>query len=239
MRRALAAGVLLALLPVAPAFAAEDSCEVVNAEVQWGFKESFRSYISGTVALGTWSTEGDITYATPLFYFTGGEGSLAPDGSQGELAFEGALRFEGHGGILNTALENPRLVFLGDREAALYFDVTGDTMDGLSVEKEGVDFVRISWPGSAESIDEATGVWRVEDAEVTLTALGSEAFGTYVAGELFDPMTIAVEVQEGCLDQPAISGWWFAGLTVALFGIVGGSLWFIARANKSREPKRP
>lgn len=239
MRRALAAGVLLALLPVAPAFAAEDSCEVVNAEVQWGFKESFRSYISGTIALGTWSTEGDITYATPLFYFTGGDGSLAPDGTRGELAFEGALRFEGHGGILNTALENPRLVFLGDREAALYFDVTGDTMDGLSVEKEGVDFVRISWPGSAESIDEATGVWRVEEAEVTLTALGSEAFGTYVAGELFDPMTIAVKVEEGCLEQPPISGWWFAGLTVTIFGFVGGSLWFIARANRSREPKRP
>ena len=238
MRRALVAGALLSLLTVTPAYAAEDNCAVELSEVQWGFKESFRSYISGTIALGTWSTDGDVSYATPTFYFSDAEGSVAPDLQSGELAFDGELRFEGHAGILNTSLSNPRIVFLGDREAAFYVDVRGDTMDGLSVEKTDVDFVRISWPRGAESVDAESGLWRIEDATVTLTALGSEAFGTYVAGEVFDPMTIALQVEPGCLEQPANPGWLYALLAFGVFGIAGGALWFIARGSRSPEQGR-
>lgn len=34
------------------AVSATDACEVVSVDVTWGIKESFRSYISGTIASG-------------------------------------------------------------------------------------------------------------------------------------------------------------------------------------------
>ena len=214
------------------------SCVVEDVSVVWGFKESFRSYLSGAIALGEWTVSGDVSYQTPLFGFSGGSGAVAPDRSAGDVRFDGQIRFVGHGGILNTSLANPRLEFLGDREAALYFDVTGDTMDFVFVETPNVDFVRIAWSGLEESVDVEAGVWEVSDARVTLTPAGSGAFGTYLAGEVFDPLSFRVQVAPGCLDADFI-WWWIPGGTVALAAVIGG-VWAVnRRGRKSLEPKHP
>jgi hypothetical protein len=213
-----------------------DTCVVDDAVVSWGFKESFRSYLSGAIALGKWEVSGDVSYETPLFGFSGGTGSIAPNRHSGDIDFVGHMRFVGHGGILNTTLSDPTLRFLGPREAALVFDVTGDTMDFVFVETRDVDFVRLSWSRFDERVNSRTGVLEVTDARVTLTPAGSGAFGTYVAGAVFDPLSFSVSTTPGCL-QGGVSWWWLPGGVVAL-AVIGSGVWFITRrGRKSPEPE--
>ena len=155
-------------------------------------------------------------YEIPEFTFTGGSGFLAPDRSLGEVGFTGGIVFSGHDGILETSLQNPELVVTGPRQATLVLDVTGDTMEEVSVNQRDVDFASVTWDGSEETVDADQGVWRVVDAEVTLTQEGSEAFGTYPAGEVLDPMSFTLSLTPGCLEDEGPSIWWIPGGVVAI-----------------------
>jgi Htaa len=234
----LAVATLLAVSSAPGALLAEGECEVVESEITWGFKESFRSYISGAIALGQWTTSGDVSYETPAFSFSGGEGTIASDRSSGGVAFEGELLFEGHGGILRTSLANPSLMLDGHRRATLIFDVTGDTMDMVSVNAEDVEFVTLEWSAGDESLDVASGEWAVTDAVATLTASGSESFGTYPAGELFDPLDMRLLVTPSCFTQSALNPWFVAGGVLGLALAGGAIVWITALARKSREQGR-
>ena len=70
---------------------------------------SFRAYISGSIANGEWSTEGDLGYATPVFTTDDLTGELALAPLAGTLAVDGAMRFTGHEGILDTTISNLRV----------------------------------------------------------------------------------------------------------------------------------
>lgn len=232
---ALAVSALVALSSTPAALMAEGQCQVLESEVTWGFKESFRSYISGSIARGQWTTTGDVGYETPAFSFSGGEGAIAPDRTSGGVAFEGELLFEGHGGILRTSLANPTLVIDSGRSATLVVDVTGDTMDMVSVSAEDVEFVTLEWSAGDESVDVATGEWLVTGAQATLTGAGSESFGTYPEGEPFDPVDIRLLVTPSCLTAGGLNPWWVAGGVLGLALLGGGTVWITARARKSPE----
>ncbi len=226
---------LLSLSSAPVALLAEGECQVLESEITWGFKESFRSYISGAIALGQWTTSGDVDYTTPVFIFSGGEGAIAPDRSSGSVAFEGELLFEGHGGILRTSLGDPTLTLQGPRQATLVFDVTGDTMDMVSVSTDDVEFVTLEWSAGDESLDIATGEWVVTGAKATLTTAGSDAFGTYPAGEEFDPLDLRLVVASSCFTESAVNPWWVAGGIGGLALVGGGTVWITARARRSPE----
>ena len=215
MRDALALA-LASVVGVVPSAVPEDACAVEDVSITWGFKESFRSYISSSIANGSWEVSGDVGYEIPEFTFTGRSGFLAPDRSLGEVGFTGGIVFSGHDGILETSLQNPELVVTGPREATLVLDVTGDTMEEVSVKQQNVDFASVTWDGSWETVDADQGVWRVVDAEVTLTQVGSEAFGTYPAGEVLDPMSFTLSLTPGCLEDDGPSIWWIPGGVVAI-----------------------
>ena len=215
MRDALALA-LASVVGVVPSAVPEDACAVEDVSITWGFKESFRSYISSSIPNGSWEVYGDVGYEIPEFTFTGSSGFLAPDRSLGEVGFTGGIVFSGHDGILETSLQNPELVVTGPREATLVLDVTGDTMEEVSVNQQNVDFASVTWDGSWETVDADQGVWRVVDAEVTLTQVGSEAFGTYPAGEVLDPMSFTLSLTPGCLEDDGPSIWWIPGGAVAI-----------------------
>lgn len=215
MRDALALA-LASVVGIVPSAIPEDACPVEDVSITWGFKESFRSYISSSIANGSWEVSGDVGYETPEFTFTGGSGFLTPDGSLGEVGFTGGIVFSGHDGILETSLQNPELVVTGPREATLVLDVTGDTMEEVSVNQQNVDFASVIWDGAWETVDSDQGVWRVVDAEVTLTQEGSAAFGTYPAGEMLDPMSFTLSLTPGCLEEAGPSIWWIPGGVVAI-----------------------
>ena len=215
MRDALALA-LASVVGIVPSAVPEDACQVEDVSITWGFKESFRSYISSSIANGSWEVSGDVGYEIPEFTFSGGSGFLARDRSLGEVGFTGGIIFSGHDGILETVLQNPELVVTGPREATLVLDVTGDTMEEVSVNQRDVDFASVTWDGSVETVDADQGVWRVVDAEVTLTQEGSEAFGTYPAGEVLDPMSFSLSLTPGCLEDDGPSIWWIPGGAVAI-----------------------
>jgi hypothetical protein len=240
----LLASVLAGVVALGPVSAVSETptpdgaCAVSDVAIAWGFKESFRSYISSSIALGSWSTTGDVGYNTPVFTLTGGDGFLAPDRGEGQVSFGGGLVFTGHGGILNTSLDNPRLVLDGPREATLFFDVTGDTMDMVSVSATDVDFVSIRWSGANDVVDSEAGTWTITQAEVVLNQAGSTAFGTYAAGEIFDPMDISLTVTPGCLSEPLPLGWWVAGATAVITAAVAALVVANRRGRRGPEPER-
>jgi hypothetical protein len=214
----IAALAFAAALAVAPAAAAD--CTVETGAFTWGFKESFRAYISGSIANGEWSTEGAIDYATPAFFSEqlGGEVTLAP--LAGELAVEGAMRFTGHDGILDTTIANPRLVIESPDRIVIIVDIRGTTQDFVPIDSTAVPFVTGD-PGLAEwSVEGST--LRIDGIPLTLTAEGAEAFGTYPAGEAFDAITLELDTTAACAEA-AIAARTSAGSAPVLL-IVGAVL---------------
>jgi hypothetical protein len=88
-------------------------------------------------------------------------------------------------------------------------------------------------------VDVRRGAWSVEDAEVTLTQAGSEAFGTYAPGERLDPLSFDVVVGAGCFDQVSSLWWWIPGGAVILAIGVSGIVFATRRGRISPEPQHP
>jgi hypothetical protein len=174
-------------------------CVVDDATLTWGFKESFRAYIDGSIANGEWTVAGDASYATPLFTFANGSGGTDLEAGDVDVSFGGSITFTGHGGVLNTTIANPQFVVDGD-EATLFVDVTGTTRDGVEVSRIGIEFVTLDLAGVEATRDGNTVTWA--DVPTTLTDTGHSAFGTYPAGEAFDPLTLSIEVAEDCGEAP-------------------------------------
>ena len=179
--------------PVAAASAAAEDCTVSDAALVWGFKESFRAYIDGSIANGEWTTAGDASYDTPLFTWQGGAGSER----DGELAvrFAGSVRFTGHGGVLDTTIENPRIVIGRDR-AVVLLDVHGTTQAGEAVDAADVEFAELDLAAAERTRDGEKRT--LAGIPAALTVAGAEAFGTYSAGEALDPITLMATVDGDC-----------------------------------------
>ncbi|TDT62672.1 HtaA domain-containing protein [Frigoribacterium sp. PhB116] len=200
---ALALAAAAAVLPapsgaVAGAAAATgaSSCTVSGATLSWGVKESFRSYISGSIAKGAWTPEGGATYATPSFGWASGAGQLgdgpAGDVTTGDVAFVGSVRFTGHQGVLDTTIADPVLRFTSPTSAQLLLDVAGTTQEGVAVSSPDVPFADVDL--TASPVDPATGALSFAGAPTTLTAEGAAAFGSYEPGTALDPLTADVPV---------------------------------------------
>ncbi|WP_309711118.1 HtaA domain-containing protein [Pseudolysinimonas sp.] len=198
MRRALALLMAAGLLAVVPAGAAGASsaqapgCDVVSAELTWGFKESFRAYIDGSIANGEWTVADGATYETPTFGFPAGAGRIDPRDPNGSISFTGSVRFTGHGGILDTTIANPALIVRADGTGLLLLDVSGPTMDGDEVSVLAAPFLTVDLSG--QNLIPVDGVIAIDEAPTTLTEEGAVAFPNYEVGSGFDPITVVADV---------------------------------------------
>jgi hypothetical protein len=191
----LATAFLLVLAPAAAAAAAPaqaPGCEIESASLSWGFKESFRAYIDGSIANGEWTVGEGATYATPEFGFLATDGRIDPRAPLGSISFAGSVHFTGHGGILDTTVANPVLVLRADDTAVLLLDVSGPTMEGDQVAVTGAVFVDVDLAG--QDFTSNDGIITIVDAPTTLTEEGAEAFPNYEAGEPFDPISARIDV---------------------------------------------
>lgn len=182
-----------------------DACTVTDATLDWGFKESFRSYISGTIAHGEWQAMDGATYETPEFSWAEGTGGFDVETFTGQVSFNGTIHFTGHDGLLDTSVSDPTLLFTGSETAYLLLDVTGLTMeDALAGNTENVlDFEQVSFVtidlSSATVETSADGtVTTVTDAPTAITAQGYEAFPNYEAGTEFDPVSFTITTEADC-----------------------------------------
>lgn len=189
---------LVVLALVASALApAPASCAVADAELNWGFKESFRSYISGTIANGEWTVANGAEYDTPDFGFNAGVGSY--ERGTGTIDFVGSITFTGHDGILTTTVANPQLRLEG-YSAVLVLDVTGTAQEGAVVDETSVDFARLDLSNALHA--DENGTVTVTAAPAVLTADGAAAFGTYLEGEALDPVTLTFTTAQDCASMP-------------------------------------
>jgi len=177
------------------AAAAELQCTVSDASLVWGFKETFRAYIDGSIANGEWTTDGGVSYETPVFTWAGGTGGADLEAGALDVQYTGSVRFTGHGGALDTTIANPRIVVDGD-QAVLLLDLTGTTQAGEAVVATAVEFAELDLSGVESTREGDTVTWA--DVPATLTAAGSAAFGTYPEGEALDPLTVVATVDSTC-----------------------------------------
>ncbi|QBE49485.1 HtaA domain-containing protein [Leucobacter triazinivorans] len=193
--------------PTSVPFAAEAAgeCVVESAQLNWGIKESFRSYISGSIANGDWTTSDDMRYETPSFIWTESEGAIAPDLSGGSILFTGAVQFTGHDGALEFDLADPGIEFEDERTAYLLVRIgaTDAAAEGGTVESELVRAAKIDLAG----VTEASGArLDIDGAVPVLTSEGAAAFngeyGSYVSGDELDPIVLTATVG-GCSLSPS------------------------------------
>ncbi|MCK3768789.1 HtaA domain-containing protein [Microbacterium aerolatum] len=166
-------------------------CTVDGATLNWGYKESFRNYIEG-IAHGGWELDG-LVYEFPEFVWSDGTGSYDDETGTGLVDFGGTIAFQGHDGALNTTLSNARIELAGDT-GYIVFDITGTTQGGEAVDQKDVRFVEFSLADAANT----DGVLTLSGAGTVLTDNGSAAFGTYSAGETFDPVSFTIPVGSDC-----------------------------------------
>ncbi len=177
-------------------------CQVTDGQLYWGFKESFRAYVSGSIANGDWTTDGNASYETPQFAWAKGEGARAGDTGAGSIDFTGGILFSGHSGALKTTIADPVVTFTDTQKAVLSVDYSGTTMEeamsgGDAVEvKKDVPFVDLDL---ASGVATSTGSSvTIADIPTTLTTAGATVFPNYEAGTAFDPVTLTFTVDENC-----------------------------------------
>jgi hypothetical protein len=246
MQGSVARGVELTITEKMAVTTMASGCVVDDATITWGFKEAFRSYVSGAIAHGQWTVADGATYETPNFGWNSGTGTYDATSGKGLFAFAGAVTFTGHGGILNTTISNPQLRFDGGDTATLLLDVTGDTRDGVAVNQQGVEFATIDLRSATMAATD--GAQEIADAPAVLTPAGSAAFGTYEAGTELDPITIAFTTPDGCAapladagdqaatpvaDQGAGTGWLVWVAIAVVLAAVAAAAWIVARRRKA------
>ncbi|GAA1508468.1 hypothetical protein BJ978_001341 [Agromyces terreus] len=172
-------------------------CKVSAGDLDWGFKESFRSYLTSGIANGDWTVAG-VTEEGGVFAFTGASGSLGQSG-RGVVVYPGTVEFTGHDGELDTTISNPKIELDGEGGAILLLDVAGTTQDGEPIDLKSVRFAELEL---ADGVTLSGGVLAGE-ATAVLTEDGSAAFGTYPAGEQLDPVSFTATVSGDCVATAA------------------------------------
>ncbi|WP_240423395.1 HtaA domain-containing protein [Leucobacter sp. wl10] len=192
---------LMPAAPAAPAAAATGPCAVTGGTLTWGVKESFRSYISGSIANGSWEPSGGATYDTPNFQWSGATGEIDPRTGTGAVSFVGTVSFTGHDGVLSLTLSNPTVEFGGDGKAALMLDTRSNDATGklvVDAQQEWVGDVTVEDPVAPQA-----SKLELSKMPAVLTNSGAKAFaGFYEAGVDLDPVSVALDF-EGCDAAPA------------------------------------
>ncbi|MFF7291268.1 HtaA domain-containing protein, partial [Microbacterium sp. NPDC008134] len=167
------------------------ACTVEGASLNWGYKESFRTYIEG-IAKGGWTLT-DVVYQYPDFVWSNGSGSFDDETGAGLVTYGGSIQFTGHDGALNTTLANFRVELAGDT-GYIVVDVVGRTQNGEAIDLKDVRFAEFS----LADVIPVDGVITLDGIPSVLTEAGAAAFGTYAAGEQLDPVSAVIPVGADC-----------------------------------------
>jgi hypothetical protein len=160
----------------------------------WGVKQSFRTYIGGPIAHGSYAASGEAVVnpdGTIRFAVVGG--SYDTTAGTGEIDLSGAVRFSGHdsgsGPLLDLTITNPRVVLAGD-DGALRADVVSKSQgSGLMESFPDVALATLDLSGG-EPTPTGQGL-AFGPFPGTLTVDGAPAFGGfYSAGAELDPLSI-------------------------------------------------
>jgi len=158
---------------------AQPSCvaqAVSGASITWNVKSSFREYVVGPIANGSYT----INWGS-------GSGAYNTDEDRGRVSFGGSAHFTGHSGALDLTISNPRIQVYSSGSAVLIANISSKAYgDSPAVNASGVAIANLSLPSATVS----GGTIRWSGASATLTAAGAKAFaGFYEAGTSLDPVS--------------------------------------------------
>ncbi|WP_314659490.1 HtaA domain-containing protein [uncultured Rothia sp.] len=160
---------------------------IKSANLGWGVRDSFRNYVRGGIANGSWELNG-TSYSSDAFNWSNGTGTFK--GGKGSISFSGSVRFTGHHGILDTTIANPRLEINGN-SGTLYATMTSNDPSGKATNYGEVALVKVDLSGLQSSADAVS----VNGAATTLTAEGAKAFaGFYDAGKDMAPLSFSAAI---------------------------------------------
>ena len=160
---------------------------IKSANLGWGVRDSFRNYVRGGIANGSWELNG-TSYSSDAFNWSNGTGTFK--GGKGSISFSGSVRFTGHHGILDTTIANPRLEINGN-SGTLYATMTSNDPSGKATNYGEVALLKVDLSGLQSSADAVS----VNGAATTLTTEGAKAFaGFYEAGKDMAPLSFSAAI---------------------------------------------
>lgn len=160
---------------------------IKSANLGWGVRDSFRNYVRGGIANGSWELNG-TSYSSDAFNWSNGTGTFK--GGKGSISFSGSVRFTGHHGILDTTIANPRLEINGN-SGTLYATMNSNDPSGKATNYGEVALLKVDLSGLQSSSDAVS----VNGAATTLTAEGAKAFaGFYDAGKDMAPLSFSAAI---------------------------------------------
>lgn len=160
---------------------------IKSANLGWGVRDSFRNYVRGGIANGSWELNG-ASYSSDAFSWSNGTGTFK--GGKGSISFSGSVRFTGHHGILDTTIANPRLEINGN-SGTLYATMNSNNPSGKATNYGEVALLKVDLSGLQSSADAVS----VNGAATTLTAEGAKAFaGFYEAGKDMAPLSFSAAI---------------------------------------------
>lgn len=160
---------------------------IKSANLGWGVRDSFRNYVRGGIANGSWELNG-TSYSSDAFNWSNGTGTFK--GGKSSISFSGSVRFTGHHGILDTTIANPRLEINGN-SGTLYATMTSNDPSGKATNYGEVALLKVDLSGLQSSADAVS----VNGAATTLTAEGAKAFaGFYEAGKDMAPLSFSAAI---------------------------------------------
>ena len=160
---------------------------IKSANLGWGVRDSFRNYVRGGIANGSWELNG-TSYSSDAFNWSNGTGTFK-DG-KGSISFSGSVRFTGHHGILDTTIANPRLEINGN-SGTLYATMNSNDPSGKATNYGEVALLKVDLSGLQSAADAVS----VNGAATTLTAEGAKAFaGFYDAGKDMAPLSFSAAI---------------------------------------------
>ena len=160
---------------------------IKSANLGWGVRDSFRNYVRGGIANGSWELNG-TSYSSDAFNWSNGTGTFK--NGKGSISFSGSVRFTGHHGILDTTIANPRLEINGN-SGTLYATMNSNDPSGKATNYGEVALLKVDLSGLQSSADAVS----VNGAATTLTAEGAKAFaGFYEAGKDMAPLSFSAAI---------------------------------------------
>lgn len=199
------------------------SGNVLDGNLDWGVKKSFRDYVTGPIAGGKAELSAGAVKSGDGYRFPKGRGTYDAKASSLDAAFTGAVRFTGHEGQLDLKFSDLKVKANGTT-GTLLADVSAKARaTGKVTRTDDMPLAKLKLPAGA--LKAKNGVVSLSAVPATLTAQGAKAFDNmYKEGQALDPLTAAVSVGKNAklpagTDQSAVA----AGPAGGSGGVTGGT----------------
>ncbi|MFB7606115.1 HtaA domain-containing protein [Streptomyces gardneri] len=193
---ALGTGAVALALP-ASAADAPPPMALSDGTLDWGIKQSFRTYLAQPFAHGKTTLEGGAKQASGngVFTFVEGAGTYDTGTHATANSFKGGVRFEAHSGALDIRISDVRLTTKGSAAPTgeILADVVTKEKDGTVSTRDDIAFAALDMSRVRPS-QGAGGAMVFKDIPAKLTKDGAAAFGGfYKEGDELDAATLTVK----------------------------------------------